>query len=197
MLSRPGPIPRGLKWAFEVKWDGVRAIVSTAGDFRVRSRRGWNMTVVLPQLRRLPDGLVLDGELVAFDKGGDPYYPLVARRVLNRDRSVALRYMVFDVLAVDGHDLTCNPYESRRAVLESLDLNGLHWTTPDAFDDGHALFTAVCERGLEGVVAKRRDDRYWPGARRWVKTKNPNYWRRDSEIEALRRSMERRARVTA
>jgi ATP-dependent DNA ligase len=53
--------------------------------------------------------------------------------------------------------------------------------------------TGVCERGLEGVVAKRRDERYWPGARKWIKWKNPNYWRRDSEIESLRRSVSRRA----
>ena len=77
-------------------------------------------------------------------------------------------------------------------MLESRDLNVPHWTTPDAFDDGQALFAAVCEHGLEGVVAKRRDDRYWPGARKWIKTKNPAYGRRDSEIESLRRKIERR-----
>jgi bifunctional non-homologous end joining protein LigD len=64
MLSRPGPLPAGAGWSFELKWDGFRAIVSTADSFEVRSRRGWNTTEVLPELRKLPSGLVLDGELV-------------------------------------------------------------------------------------------------------------------------------------
>jgi bifunctional non-homologous end joining protein LigD len=66
MLCRPGPIPTGRGWTFEVKWDGFRAIVSTVDGLRVRSRRGWNMTQQLPELRYLPRGLVLDGALVAF-----------------------------------------------------------------------------------------------------------------------------------
>ena len=59
-----------------MKWDGFRALVSTEGDFRVRSRRGWNMSEVLPELRKLPTGPVLDGELVAW-KGSKPYFPRV------------------------------------------------------------------------------------------------------------------------
>jgi bifunctional non-homologous end joining protein LigD len=65
MLARPGPLPSGPSWSFELKWDGFRAIVSTENGLRVRSRRGWNMTPVLPELRRLPQGLVLDGEILA------------------------------------------------------------------------------------------------------------------------------------
>ena len=81
MLSRPGPLPSGSGWSFELKWDGFRALVSTEEGLAVRSRRGWDMTPVLPELRALPDGLVLDGELVAW-KGSEPYFPLVCRRVL-------------------------------------------------------------------------------------------------------------------
>ena len=84
MLSRPGPLPSGQGWSFELKWDGFRAIVSSEDGVRVRSRRGWDMTAMLPELRRLPSGLVLDGELVAW-KGGEPYFPAVCRRVLNKD----------------------------------------------------------------------------------------------------------------
>jgi bifunctional non-homologous end joining protein LigD len=65
MLARPGRLPSGSGWSFELKWDGFRAIVSTEDGPRVRSRRGWNMTPTLPELRKLPRGLVLDGELVA------------------------------------------------------------------------------------------------------------------------------------
>jgi ATP-dependent DNA ligase len=59
MLSRPGPLPSGSAWSFELQWDGFRAIVSTEDGLRVRSRCGWNMTHALPELRALPCGLVL------------------------------------------------------------------------------------------------------------------------------------------
>ena len=58
MLLRAGPIPTGPGWSFEVKWDGFRALVSTVDGLRVRSRRGWDMTPSLPELRSLPAGLV-------------------------------------------------------------------------------------------------------------------------------------------
>lgn len=87
MLSRPGSLPTGQGWSYELKWGGFRALVSTEDELRVRSRRGWKTTPVLPELRELPAGLVLDGELVAW-KGSEPYFPLVCRRVLNQDMSV-------------------------------------------------------------------------------------------------------------
>jgi hypothetical protein len=71
------------------------------------------MTEVLPELRDLPAGLVLDGELVAWKKS-QPYFPLICRRVLNREMSVPMTYVIFDVLRHDGDDLTGDPYVSRR-----------------------------------------------------------------------------------
>jgi bifunctional non-homologous end joining protein LigD len=186
MLSRPGPLPSGSGWFFELKWDGFRAIVSTEDGLRVRSRRGWNMTELLPELRDLPAGLVLDGELVAWQKS-QPYFPLVCRRVLNRDMTVPLTYVIFDVLRRDRDDLTAEPYLSRRRTLQELRLDGPSWTTSETFEDGPALFDAVCSFGLEGVVAKRLSSRYRPNERGWIKTKNPNDWRRDSEREAIAR----------
>ena len=88
MLAKPGPLPTGPGWSYEVKWDGFRALVSTVDGLKVRSRRGWNMTEALPELRGLPEGLVLDGELVAFNKAGDPHFPLLSKRILNLSRSV-------------------------------------------------------------------------------------------------------------
>ena len=123
MLSHPAPLPSGSGWSYELKWDGFRAIVSTEDGLEVRSRRGWNMTPVLPELRALPAGLVLDGELVAW-KGSEPYFPLVCRRVLNRDMSVPLTFVIFDLLRADGKDLTTSPYAERRSKLESLKLEG-------------------------------------------------------------------------
>jgi ATP-dependent DNA ligase len=71
MLARPDRLPRG-DYSFEVKWDGFRALVSTEDGLLVRSRRGWTMTERLPELADLPDGLMLDGELVAFGEDGGP-----------------------------------------------------------------------------------------------------------------------------
>jgi ATP-dependent DNA ligase len=76
-----------------------------------------------------------------------------------------------------------------------LRLNGPSWTTSETFEEGRALFDSVCKLGLEGVVAKRLSSRYRRGERGWIKTKNPGYWRRDAEREAMARSRERRART--
>src|SRR3954453_17406760 len=83
MLSAPGDIPTDEGWVYEVKWDGFRALVSTEDGLRVRSRRGWDMTALLPELAGVPKGLVLDSELVAFNELGVPDWPLLCRRVLH------------------------------------------------------------------------------------------------------------------
>jgi bifunctional non-homologous end joining protein LigD len=161
----------------------------------VRSRRGWNMTAVLPELQRLPKGLVLDGELVA-SKETEPWFPNLRRRILNGDLSVPVTFVAFDLLGIDGADLTERTYCERRDLLVSLGLDGPGWTTSETFEDGEAFYASVCDLGLEGVVAKKHSGRYRAGERGWVKTKNPDYWRRKSEIEGVRRSIERRrARV--
>ena len=99
--------------------------------------------------------------------------------------------MVFDLLRRGGEDLTRRPYAERRERLERLGLESMYWRTPDVFDDGQALFQAVCKRGLEGIVAKRLGGLNGPGCRGWVKVKNPDYWRRESEVEGFRRSLAR------
>jgi bifunctional non-homologous end joining protein LigD len=163
MLARSGPIPTRGDWSFEVKWDGFRAIVSTEGNpLRARSRRGWDMTPLLPELSALPVAATLDGELVAFGPDGSPDFPLLCERMLMRRPGITVTYMVFDLLSLDGEDLMRAPYSERRTHLESLNLNGVHWQTPETFDDGEALFEAVCGHGLEGVVAKRRTSLYRP-----------------------------------
>ena len=91
----------------------------------MRSRRGWNMTELLPELEALPKGLVLDGELVAFNDDGDPHFPLLCRRMLHGDRSVPVRLMIFDVLAIEGEPLLTRTHSERRKRLEELALEGL------------------------------------------------------------------------
>lgn len=105
--------------------------------------------------------------------------------MLHGDRGIPVTLMIFDVLAIDGEMLLSQPYSVRRQRLEQLGLNGHSWTTPATFEDGAALFDAVCARGLEGVVAKPHRFLYQPAKRTWIKIKNRDYWRRESEIAAM------------
>ena len=193
MLSRSGSLPVGDGWSFEVKWDGFRAIVSTEDGLRVRSRRGWNMTDAVRELAALPPGLVFDGELVAW-RDGDPYFPDVWARVLNGDISIPITFIAFDVLRIDGRDMTSAPFDERRETLVRLPLRPPLSVISETFTDGQALFDAVCDLGLEGVVAKRVTSLYGATRRGWIKTKNPNYWRLDLEREAMQRSREPKSR---
>jgi bifunctional non-homologous end joining protein LigD len=76
-----------------------------------------------------------------------------------RHSTIPLGYIVFDVLRVDGHDLTRKSYAARRRILDEMQLHGPRWQTPEAFDDGPVLWNAICEHELEGVVVKRRSSR--------------------------------------
>jgi ATP-dependent DNA ligase len=98
MLARSGRLPLESGWSYELKWDGFRAIVHSGSEFRVRSRRGWDMTALLPELAALPVEAVLDGELVALGEDGWPDFPLLCERMLNGHGSIAVIFVVFDVL---------------------------------------------------------------------------------------------------
>jgi hypothetical protein len=156
MLARSGPLPKARGWSYELKWDGFRAIVRCGREFRVRSRRGWNMTGLVPELAALAVDAVLDGELVALGEDGWPDFPLVCDRLLNGKGRIPLTFVVFDVLEHEGQDTTRLPYSERRSLLESLGLDEPCWQTSPAFDDGEAVSAVAQEKGLEGVVAKRK-----------------------------------------
>jgi bifunctional non-homologous end joining protein LigD len=152
MLARAeSALPVG-DYALEVKRDGFRAVVSTEDDFRVRSRRGWNMAPLIPELAREDVRGVFDGELIAF-REGLPHFPLVTARMLHRRREIPVAFAVFDVLALDGEPTTNLPYARRRELLETLDLGGGFWFLPPVFDDEPALFAATCKQGLEKAAA--------------------------------------------
>jgi bifunctional non-homologous end joining protein LigD len=137
-------------------------------------------------LAELPVRAVLDGELVSLDAEGKPDFPQLCECVLQRHPSIQLTFMVFDVLSVEGESVVSRPYRERRQILEELRLDGTQWRVPEVFDDGEALWEAVCEHELEGVVAKRRSGRYLPGRTGWIKTKNREYWRYEMERESAR-----------
>ncbi|HSR24401.1 MAG TPA: non-homologous end-joining DNA ligase, partial [Candidatus Eisenbacteria bacterium] len=190
MLATTGELPAGdeqRRWAFEMKWDGVRAVVYVdRGTVRVLTRNDREVAATYPELRGLAEALgarrvVLDGEIVAFDDTGRPSFGTLQQRMHVQRPSASLRaqvpvtFLAFDVLYLDGESLLGRTYDERRAVLESLGLDGPHWATPPAFEgDGEAARRASREQGLEGVLAKRRDSAYEPGrrSRSWVKVKH-------------------------
>ena len=156
MLARSGRIPTGSGWRFEPKLDGFRCLVCThGGRLRARSRNGGSMGELLPELAAaLPGDVQLDGELVALDADGRPDFHRLCARMLHAAPGVAVTLFVFDVLALEGLPVTSQPYRERRALLEEFELEGPRVRLVATFEDGEALFAAVCERGLGGVVAK-------------------------------------------
>jgi bifunctional non-homologous end joining protein LigD len=190
MLAGSGGLPpddRG--WAFEIKWDGVRAIAyRRPGGLRIESRNLKEVSSRYPELQPLGSQLgahevVLDGEIVAFDEHGRPSFGRLQRRmhvtseiVVGRlAREVPVKYVIFDLLYLDGRLTMELPYRERRVLLEQLQLNGQAWQTPSYHaGDGRGFLAATAEHGLEGVVAKRMDSSYRPGRRGggWLKVKN-------------------------
>ena len=192
MLARVEPegLPRDdEQWAYEVKWDGIRALLwSDHGHVRIESRTQREITDRYPELRALGRALgahelLLDGELVALDERGRPSFERLQSR-MNAEgagaigraaRAQPVHYMAFDLLHLDGRSLLELPYERRRALLDGLALDGPAWRAPRAQrGGGRALLEATREQGLEGIVAKRLDSRYEPGRRSgaWRKLRN-------------------------
>lgn len=175
-------------WAFEVKWDGIRALAYIEGGrIRLQGRRGTDVTHRYPELRALGAALgatevILDGEIVAFDDERPSFERLQqrmhvedARAIRRLTNEVPVVYAIFDVLWLDGHLTTALAFRDRRHLLEQLALQGASWQTPAAHEGGGADLLEATERlGLEGVVAKRLDSIYEPGHRSaaWRKIKN-------------------------
>jgi bifunctional non-homologous end joining protein LigD len=190
MLARSGALPpREEQFGFEVKWDGIRTVLySDHGHVELRGRNGSDFTPRYPEVRDLARSLgsrriVLDGEVVAFDDRGRPSFERLQSRmhlasdsaVRRRMRDIPATYVIFDLLYLDGHSTLSLSYEERRGLLERLELEGPAWRTPAYHrGEGRALLGATRELGIEGIVAKKLDCPYQPGARasHWIKVKN-------------------------
>jgi bifunctional non-homologous end joining protein LigD len=180
-------LPTGATWWHEVKWDGIRVLLDAGaeggdGAVRVTSRNGNVVTPAWPDVTPHPlagRDLLVDGEIIGLDDAGRPDFRVLqprihargAREVAALAQRVPATLMVFDLLRLDGDDLTGQPLEERRGLLEGLGLEGTHWQVPPTYDDGAMLLAATREQGLEGVVSKRRTGRYRPGERShdWLK----------------------------
>ncbi|MFF3129697.1 non-homologous end-joining DNA ligase [Streptomyces sp. NPDC057908] len=193
MLATPGGLPPEAvedRWAFEVKYDGQRAMVYLPGDGTVtlRARSGADITAAYPELAGLGSALdrpaVLDGEIVALDsEGRSDFERLQSRMGLAGSPAKAARMaqimpahlVLFDVVFLGHSSLIRLPYADRRTLLEDLCLAGLHWSTPAAVV-GHGAQALEMTRaaGLEGVLAKRLTSVYEPGvrSRAWIKIRH-------------------------
>ena len=191
MLARAGELPepdRG--WAYEIKWDGVRALAyCRPGELRLESRNLIEITDKYPELAELSRALgshsaILDGEIVAFDGDGRPSFSALQQRMQisspaqarRRMKGTPVTYVIFDLLWLEGHSLLEEPYSARRERLAELRLSGSSLQVPEyLLGHGSELLQAATEQGLEGVLAKRLGSRYQPGRRTgdWVKIKRP------------------------
>ena len=166
-------------WLFEVKWDGVRALVAKdAQGLHVTDRYGEDLLARLPELaraaRQLPDGILLDAEVVTCDRRGRPRYQLLAGRLgpTGRKSGSGPLLLAFDLLYESFRPLMDRPLvERRERLVRAVSLGGPLLVPEHLESDGEPFFEAVVEFGLEGVVAKRRDAQYVPGARSadWLK----------------------------
>ena len=186
LATRGTTVPTGPAWLHEVKWDGMRVLVSVSGGrVRLLSRNENDVTVSFPELTALADDpacrgrdLLLDGEIVAF-LDGRPVFGALADRMHVKSAAKAekaaarnpVTLMVFDLLSLDDLDVISLRLEDRRAALESLGLDGPHWKVPPTYDDGRVLLQATEAQGLEGIVSKKRSSCYVFGQRTedWLK----------------------------
>jgi len=176
------------QFTFEPKWDGVRTLAFVdGGEVRLQTRNLLDCTKQYPEAHGVAEALtgayqaILDGEIVAFDEKGAPSFQRLQPRMHQRDESavsklrktVPVIYEVFDVLYLDGEDLTKQPLRERRRRLEAaLQPMGAIRLSEGFPGSGIALFDAAREQGLEGIVAKRLDAPYVSGrSASWVKIK--------------------------
>ena len=171
-------------YIFEPKLDGTRALCYADKGLRFINRRGHAIGERYPEFK-FRDSIkaascVLDGEIVVYDGHGNPSFHLLQKREQSKTSAQHLlaarhpaTYVVFDIVELDGKDLTPLPLMERKKILAEVLQKAEHiqpivWT-----NDGHKLWSIVEERKLEGIMAKRADAPYEPGKRSvdWIKVK--------------------------
>ena len=165
----------GAEWLFEIKWDGYRAVAFIEnGKVRLVSRNQNDLTARYPELKDMAKFVqaktaILDGEVVALDAEGKASFSLMQQRTGFRpggkravgNADVPVLYYAFDLLYLDGYDWRRVPLEERKRKLESLVLTGNAVHYSDHYEErGKALFEIARQRGLEGIVGKRRSSYY-------------------------------------
>jgi bifunctional non-homologous end joining protein LigD len=172
------------EYLYELKWDGYRILSRVENNqVRMNSRSGLDYTgkypLIAEALKSLDHDLMIDGEVVVFNQEGKPDFD--ALQVYNGKRT-PIRYCVFDLLYLDGNDLTQLPLYQRKELLESLTKENGIFLFSESFEDGKALYEKVLADNLEGIVAKKKDSIYVPGARGYDWLKVPTRKRQEFVI---------------
>ena len=188
MLARPvDKAPDSADYLYEVKWDGLRALISLdEGEIRIRGRNGTDFTKQFPELL-LPEqafratSALFDGEIVCLEADGRPVFRNVIHRMQQKTETAIERAKVkypavcyvFDCLYLDGRPVVNEPLTRRREWLEDAIRKDSAYRVSGVVEDGPAFFVAVKQMGLEGIIAKQRDSTYQPGKRSdsWLKVK--------------------------
>ena len=160
-------------WLFEVKWDGVRGVVSLVkGEVSVRSRAGREISLEYPEVSDLANQLdateaIVDGELVALDSEGRSNFQKLQNRAGVRNpsqqllESIPATYYAFDLLYCDGYDLRKVPLEKRKELLKQiLRPNNQVRYSEHELEKGKELYEAARQQSLEGIIGKKRDSAY-------------------------------------
>jgi bifunctional non-homologous end joining protein LigD len=185
MLARTAENPFSSKdWIFEVKWDGIRAIAYINDELSIRSRNQKELKNNFPELQELKElaqNVVLDGEIIIMRDRKVDFQTLIKRiqATSPRDNELLSRkfpaiYVVFDVLEKDGEPLIDKPLQGRRKILEESLKEGKNVVFSVSVEEyGEAFYEATLEKGLEGVMAKKKKSTYEPGRRSssWLKIK--------------------------
>ncbi len=171
-------------WIFEIKWDGFRAIAYVEEPFSLRSRNGKELKGNFPELQqitRLAKNIVVDGEIVVMQEGIPDFQTLLKRgqavsmgEITRQSQQAPAIYIVFDIFEKDGKSLDNVPLMERKLILKDSLQEGANVLLCDYIEEkGEAYFGLVLEKGLEGVVAKRKDSYYEEGLRTgsWLKIK--------------------------
>ena len=178
MLATKAPeIFNKANWIYELKWDGYRAIANIQqGKVDLYSRNGISFKAkfreIYALLKNIPHDVILDGEIVALDEAGKPVFQKLQN--YQNDPSGELRYYVFDLLYLNGHNIMDLPLTERKSLLPAVieDIPQVYYC--DHVESmGKAFFEQAVEMGMEGVIAKKADSKYAPGARsdKWLKIK--------------------------
>lgn len=188
MLADSGPAAFHREgWTWEPKLDGYRVLAYIRRDaVQLRSRRGLELAVRFPRIAaelsgQQVDGMILDGELVAFDAAGKPSFAAMQERfqftsphdVARAEATIPVVFFAFDLLFFAGIDLRSRPYAARRRYLAQCLLPSPVVQLVHEEADGVALYHAAMAAGFEGVMGKRLDSRYDSGRRSsaWLKVK--------------------------
>jgi DNA ligase D-like protein (predicted ligase) len=171
-------------WVFERKLDGIRAAVRKDGDgVTLTSRTGKSLTPAYPELIEALEGdpagdFLADGEIVAFDGARTSFERLQGRMGIHdphlaRLTAIPVYLYLFDLIEFDGHDLTGLPLRARKSALKrALSFHDPVRYTPHRNERGEEFFAAACDKGWEGLIAKRADSRYVHGrSGDWLKIK--------------------------